>query len=499
MTTDNQRQAAPTPQQPVEPPAPPPQSGAWVCPSGAGSDPGSAPSGESWEVTDPWLEAEREYQAGNRRDPQLGFFANHAEKEAAETHTIQIVDGITRQEEAKAQAELAKLERAKLTTGATRPPLADPSTITLEFAMATDTATVKLEFLLDPFLPASCVVCFAGRGGTAKSSFLATMAAHASPSASTVWISVEELTDWIKVRHIKAGGASGTLAVVKAVASKTDAQGRIIGSNFNIYEHLEPSIRKAKEGFAEAGKPPLRLVVLDTAVGLTAWVKGESPNDDAAVKKLLGYLQALAEGHGLTIAFIQHSNKGKHDYFADTVAGASAWTNSPRLSFVHARDRREEHAYVIRVAKSNLTQAFGMAYKTLPVHVLQAREQGADSVLCQVHPGVIVWGEEQSMDLYEDATRRPKDDDDNTTGLRPPSLTDNVVACVVEMVTTAVEPVTRDMVQQRFGRSIDRRAWLKVEAQLLLSAFMYGVSIEHGLNNRVTYVRTTTPSVPPAP
>ncbi|WP_426052180.1 AAA family ATPase [Brevundimonas sp. SL161] len=423
---------------------------------------------------------------------------NHAEKDAAESRTVQIVDGITRQEEAKAQAELAKLERAKLTTVVARPPLADPSTITLQFAMATDTATVKLEFLLDPFLPASCLVCFAGRGGTAKSSFLATMAAHVSRSASTMWVSVEELTDWIKVRHIKAGGASGTLAVVTAVASKTDTQGRIIGSSFNIYEHLEPSIRKAKEGFAEAGMPPLRLVVLDTAVGLTAWAKGESPNDDAAVKRLLGYLQALAEAHGLTMAFIQHSNKGKHEYFADTVAGASAWTNSPRLSFVHARDRREEHAYVMRVAKSNLTQAFGMAYKTAPVHVLQAREEGADSVLCQVQPGAIVWGEEQSMDLYEEATRRPKDDDvnDNTAGLRPPSLTDNVVACVVEMVTTAVEPVTRDMVQQRFGRSIDRRVWLKVDGQLLLSAFMYRVSINHGVNNRITYVRMTTPTVP---
>ena len=112
--------------------------------------------------------------------------------------------------------------------------------------MATDTATVKLEFLLDPFLPASCVVCFAGRGGTAKSSFLATMAAHISPVASALWVSVEELTDWIKARHIHSGGASGTLGIVKAVVSKTDVQGRVIGSNFNIYEHLEPAIEKAR-------------------------------------------------------------------------------------------------------------------------------------------------------------------------------------------------------------------------------------------------------------
>lgn len=482
MTAPSVGQATPSPQ-------PPPETGAWV-------DNPSVPVSDlpGW-ITQPGVSGAG---APSPASP-TGFYRNPAEKDAAEDRAVQIVGGIARQEEAKARAEQAKLERAKLTTGAALPPLADPSTITLEFAMETDTATVKLEFLLDPFLPASCVVCFAGRGGTAKSSFLATMAAQISPHASTLWVSVEELKDWIKVRHIKAGGASGTLGVVAAVASKTDAQGRVIGSDFNILEHLEPAIGKAKLGFAEAGKPPLRLVVLDTAVGLTTWNRGESPNDDAAVKKLLGYLQALAAEHGVTIAFISHSNKGRHDHFADTVAGASAWTNSPRLSFVHARDRRGEHAYVMRVAKSNLTQAFATTYTSVPVHTLHERAEGGNSVLCRADLGELVWGEEQSMTLYEDATRRPKEDDDDTSGLRMPSLADNVVTHVVEMVTTSTEPVTRDMVHQQLGRTCDARMWLKVEAQLLLNAFMYGVTIERGLNNRAMYVRTTTPVVPPAP
>lgn len=492
MTTPSVGQAAPSLQTPPETAAPPAQPGAWVSPTSrvANHDPLLA--------VDPWLEAEREYQAGKKRDPDLGFYANHTEKAAAEVRTIQIVDGLTRQEEAKAQAELAKLERAKLTTGVALPPLADPSTITLEFAMATDIQTVKLEFLLDPFLPAKSVVCFAGRGGTAKSSFLATMAAHISPFASTLWVSVEEQKDWIKTRHIKAGGVSGSLGVVAAVAGKKDAHGRVIGSSFNIYEHLEPAITKAKAGLVEMGMPPLRLVVLDTAVGLTAWVKGESPNDDAAVKKLLGYLQALAEAHGVTVAFIQHSNKGKHDYFADTVAGASAWTNSPRLSFVHARDRREEHTYVLRVAKSNLTQAFATPYKTVPVHVLHERDEGGDTVLCRVDPGKNVWGEEESMDLYMEATRRPKEDDESG-GMRPPSPVDGVVSHVVEMVTATTGPVTREMVERQLGRPVDRRDWLKVEAALLLNAFRHGVAVERGPNNRAQYARMTTPVVPPAP
>lgn len=469
MTTDRKRQDAPSPKPIHAVPPPPP----WV--THPGPLQGDVP----------------------RAAAVVDFYLTKEDKAAAEERNVQLVGGLTKREEWIARQEELKLERAKLTTGASLPPLADPSSITLEFAMATDTATVKLEFLLDPFLPAGCVVCFAGRGGTAKSSFLATMAAHISPIASTLWVSVEEPAEWIRVRHIKSGGRERTLLAWKAEVGKRDQQGRVISSNYNIYEHLEPSIRQAKALLD--GGTPLRLIVLDTAVGLTAWAKGESPNDDAAVKKLLGYLQALAEMHALTIAFISHSNKGKHEHFADTVAGASAWTNSPRLSFVHARDRREEHAYVMRVAKSNLTQAFGVPYKTAPIHILQERAEGGDSVLCHVLPGATVWGEERSMTLYEDATRRPKEDDEEGGSYRAPSPQDNLVTHVVQMVGATTEPVTREMVERQLGRPVDRRMWLKVEAQLLLRAFDYGVAIEHGLNNRTLYTRVTTPVVPPAP
>lgn len=127
-------------------------------------------------------------------------------------------------------------------------------TITLEFAMASDTATIKVEYLLDPFLPSKCVVGYFGRGSTAKSSFLASMAAGVSGVASTLWVSVEESADWVKVRHIKCGGVDGTLAIVKAVASKEDAQGRVIASSFNVYEHLDAAIAQAMGGLATANK-----------------------------------------------------------------------------------------------------------------------------------------------------------------------------------------------------------------------------------------------------
>lgn len=351
------------------------------------------------------------------------------------------------------------------------PDLSAPSTVTLEFAMSSDTATITLEYLLDPFLPARCVVGAFGRGSTAKSSFYATVAAHISSYASTLWVSVEEPADWIKARHIKCGGQEHTLAVVKAVASKKDAQGRVIASSFNIYEHLEPAIADACAGFSLAQKPPLRLVTLDTAVGLTGWAKGESPNDDASVKKLLGYLQALAERHNLTIIAIGHANKGKHEYFADTVMGASAWTNSPRLSFVHASDIREDYSYVMRVAKTNF-DPFGVPYQTEPVHTLFERAHGPDTVLVKVTPGNIVWGETASMEMFMDATKKPRDDDGPSSDQPMPraqTLPESVLQALVDMALSLDSPlqfVTREQVHERIGKVVDRARWRRIEDHL---------------------------------
>ncbi len=366
--------------------------------------------------------------------------------------------------------------------------LSAPPIITLEFAMSSDTATITLEYLLDPFLPAKCVVGAYGRGSTAKSSFYGTIASHISAYASTLWVSVEEPDDWIKARHIKSGGHDMTLAVVKAVASKKDAQERVIASSFNVYEHLETAISVAAAGFQQAQKPPLRLVVLDTAVGLTGWAKNETPNDDAAVKKLLGYLQALAERHNLTIVAIGHANKGKHDHFADTVMGASAWTNSPRLSFFHAADVRENFAYVMRVAKTNF-DPFGLPYGTKPVHTLYERAIGPDTVLVRVEPGDIVWGEAASMEMFMEATKRPRDDEDGgNSGGRGQALPVGVLQALVEMVMEQEpgECVTREQVELRLGKPVDRRRWTRVDEHLNLHPT---VVVERGDKNRVLYRR----------
>ena len=412
------------------------------------------------------------------------------EREAKDAHSRQIIADIARQDEAKARQEEAKTERAKINSGSSLlPTQTDQAAIVLEWAMSKNLAALKLEYLVDPFLPAKCVVGFFGRGSTAKSSFVATMAASISDDCSTLWVSVEELKDWIAQRHVRSGGAEGTLAVFSHNAVKHDAQGRVTGSTFDIYRDLNGAILAAAEGARSHYNPArlLRFVVLDTAVGLTTWGKGDGPNDDAAVKRLLGYLQSLAEQHNVCIAIIGHSNKGKHDYFADTVAGSSAWTNSPRLSFVHATDRREEYAYVMRVAKTNLSSFFAVAYRTEPVLTLHHHEDGHASVLCRVETDSVIWGGDASMELFDDATRKPESDD-STAGSKRQGLITSAIQTLVEAVmsTQPEQHISRADVEGLLGRKVGRREWVKVDSHLNLHPT---VVIERGEQNRLFYKR----------
>lgn len=207
----------------------------------------------------------------------------------------------------------------------------------------------------------------------------------------------------------------------------------------------------------------------------------------------LGFLQHLAEKHDLTIAIIGHSNKGKHDYFADTVAGATAWTNSPRLSFVHANDRREEFACVMQVAKSNLTTRFAATYTTEPVHTLHHRAGGADSVLCRVNFGDLVWGEEASSELFEAATKRPQDEEGDGDGAdrrnHKPNVVQKLMVAVTDLVYRSAGPVTRDMVEAEQCREFSRREWAKVDERFALAPFEWKVVLGRGPQNKVLYQR----------
>lgn len=400
--------------------------------------------------------------------------------------------------EAKAMEEFRKgneaaLKREELRSGVASGATArkaDPNDIILEVAMSSDD-TAKIGYLIDPWLPHGQVVGFFGRGATAKSSFVATLAARASEYATTLWISTEEPVDWIKVRHIKAGGEEASLFAFKAIVTKADAQGRATASNFNVYEHLEAAILKAQEATAGAAEAleiderPLRLVVLDTAVALTTWGKSESPNDDASVKRLLAFLLGLCEKHGVTIAVIGHSNKGKHDNLSDTVAGSAAWVNSPRQAFTHIRDKSAEYTFVACTVKSTLTGTFAAQYTTRPIHTLATRPDGRDSVLCEVRVEPIEWGFESAMDLVNTALGKDQETDEEQPSSKGSRIA-RIISTVIHLLTNSSPRVDREMVETALGEKQNKRHWQEADQTLSTG---HGVLISKGAHGKTLYER----------
>ena len=133
--------------------------------------------------------------------------------------------------------------------------------------------------------------------------------------------------------------------------------------------------------------------MLDAIVALASWAKGESPNDDAAVKKLIAFLTGIAEKYQLTILMLGHLNKRKHDQLSDSVLGAVSWTSSPRVSYLLTNDEEVEFQGFVRTVKQNTGTHYGASYRTYPVHVLRLRDDGKPSVLCGATMDEIVWGE----------------------------------------------------------------------------------------------------------
>lgn len=141
----------------------------------------------------------------------------------------------------------------------------------------------------------------------------------------------------------------------------------------------------------------------------------------------------------------------------------------------------------MRVAKSNLTTRFTTLYSTEPVHTLHEREEGANSVLVRVNLGVTVWGEDESMEVFDDATRKPPEEREGEGGAKKENLVEKVVNALVQAVYQSPEPITRDKVHDLIGREISRREWGKVDDRLRLVQFQYGIVIEAGAQNKALY------------
>lgn len=421
----------------------------------------------------------------------------------------------TKTEEARLKVAEKQLEAEQVRKGAQTklPPQADPNTIKLKVARMSDVTTEikKPLFLYEPYLLADSVVGFYGKGSSGKSSLLATFAAEIGHFASTLWISTEEDETDVLDRYMRgipavddygqpymaSVGHDAALQVFQAVVTKTDKDGRATESMFNVYEHLEPAIIMANSNVMNlTHQKPVKLVVLDTIVALTTWDRQAGPNSDEGVKKLMAFLRGVAERRNVTIAVVGHANKGKHDHFADSVMGAVAWTTSPRLSFMHAKDRTTDGQIIVRLAKSNKVQEFAQLFG---VHMVQQQAQIADGPaagLFKVKPLGRVWGSQKAEELWNEVTTPPKEEGDGEgfSGRKRETVVDAALEFIYDRFANhGATEVTRQEVDEHLrqkGKNIDGHRWLRVDA-----FFVNHPTIEkahdHTRQNLVVYRRRT--------
>lgn len=457
----------------------------------------------------PTADAARERLA---MDPETRRAEYEARKADAETKRIadlaEFQREATKTEETRLKTVQKEIEREEVKQGARTklPPQADPNSIKLKVVRMSD-VTEKEEkpyFLFEPYLIQNSVIGFYGRGGTGKSSFLATIAAILSDWASTLWISTEETESNILNRFMKGIGTEqngfvtyscrgndATLQVFQTIVTRKDKDGHAIESMFNVYEHLEPAIIAAKDNVERSSHDkPVKLVVLDTIVALTTWDRQAGPNSDEGVKKLMTYLRMVAAKHEVTIAVVGHSNKGKHDHFADSVMGAAAWTTSPRLSFIHGKDRVTEGQIIVRWAKGNEVQEFAQLFRLHMVHELAKIADGPEAGLMKVSPLKRVWGGVDAGELWDDVTAPPKEDDEGGfKDRRKLTVAEIVRNKLVEMVHAGKDPqIIRAQVEcQLPDVKVNRAQWAKVDMDLRQLPMVHKVEVTTGPQNMAIY------------
>lgn len=322
---------------------------------------------------------------------------------------------------------------------------------------------VTIEYLQNPWIPEKTVIGCYGRGEAGKSSWAATMGAQISATHSILWITSEESADHIKIRHRYCGGDGRAIGVINDGA-------------FDIHTHLQDVIGKAKSKFAK----PLGVVVLDAVVALVVWKKGESANDDGAVKRLIGYIQSVAESEGVSVLMLGHLNKGKgHEHIADAVLGATAWTTSLRLAYMFQKVPDEDFTGFIRSVKQNMGTNFGSFYETVPVYTMAPNIDGYRPALCGVE-----FKDERIYGERNLSAAMAEDGDYKAEHLKAKEKrVDHGVRVVLNILKNGTPKTRVDFTVALGAEGLSQRHWLAVERELVRQ----GVEITTGERNKKYY------------
>jgi AAA domain/Bifunctional DNA primase/polymerase, N-terminal len=343
--------------------------GRWVHP-GAGGAPGCRPIPDKDGL----------WHSANGGDPLCGTF------DAWIAHVVLDHDGDLQAAEKTWYSEHPK--------GSEFAPIEDdddePASTQRQFSLHFGTEVVEdeMDYLVEPVLPLGLVVAIYGPGGTGKSSLCGTLAAAASTGSpipglrdaehapyekgSTLWLSSEEPQTWITSRHLKCGGEPGSIVIPKIDVLEQDKAGRALRTSYDLERDLRGTIEQANEELAQRKLPPVRLVVLDTAVALVRWGKERSPNNDDAVKGVMMWLGSIAAALRCCIVVIGHTNK---DYRAPSaayrVAGAGAWVTSSRLPMFAERDENNGERLLLSSIRNSTGPEFACNYWLREVHTLR--------------------------------------------------------------------------------------------------------------------------------
>ncbi|MES2360017.1 MAG: AAA family ATPase [Gemmatimonadota bacterium] len=264
----------------------------------------------------------------------------------------------------------------------------------VEFILASDVQTVKLEWLWHARLALGAITLFEGGPEKGKSTILVDLAARVTtgesfpgemetrqPGNVVMLIAEDDIQTTVVPRLIAAGADLGRVSFLGATK---DEKGDVVP--FQMSDDCE-RLR------IECARFNATFIVVDPLVSYLGSRKGRvlNTNNDLEVRKALGPLKELAERLRASVAAIRHYRKGAGTDAMEAGGGSVGFAALVRVIVAALPDPDDPSKYLLAVAKNNLVaknKRPALSYEIIP--------SKADPSI-----GSIAWGEKMEMSAGE--------------------------------------------------------------------------------------------------
>ena len=244
----------------------------------------------------------------------------------------------------------------------------------LNFTSIDNVQAEKLTWLWPGVIPDGSYSVLAGQPGCGKSQIVASIAAAVStggylpansgkaPVGGVLLFDAEDnVSKTIKPRLMAAGADESRIVYMKGV-NHQDGSGKTITHGFNLLRDLNEISRMVK--LYERSGRPIRLIIYDP---LPSYLHGDA-NNNSEVRTQLQALSDFAESYNVAVLGIMHTNKasgGGNTFSAiDRIAGAGAFTQVARSSYMAVKDPQDHNRRLLLPVKVNIgPDGSGFAYK----------------------------------------------------------------------------------------------------------------------------------------